>query len=63
MSCKKEKNNDSKERDQVKLKNEKNSDSTRKEISEKISNDPKNKDDRNLICTKFYKSKINRRIS
>ena len=37
MSCKKEKNNDSKEREQVKLKNQKNSDSIRKEISEEIS--------------------------
>lgn len=37
MSCKKEKNKDSKERDQVKLKNQKNSDSIRKEISEEIS--------------------------
>lgn len=57
MSCKKEKNNDSKERDQVKLKNEKNSDSIRKEISEKISDDPRNLHDQNLFCTNHSTSK------
>lgn len=51
MSCKKERNNDSKKRDQVKLKNEKNSDSIRQEISEKVLDDSRNMRNQNLLCT------------
>ena len=51
MSCKKERNNDSEERDQGKIKNEKNSGFVKKEILEKNSVESRNVDKRNLVCT------------